>query len=224
MVKKSKYTKAIDWNPEKANDFLNEPRIRKMIQLAGTGHKVLDVGCYSGDISLAIKNNGNEVVGLDSNVTFVKMAKERGIPAKFADFEEKFPVASNSFDVIVAGEIIEHIYHTEKFLQECHRVLKKGGELVITTPNINWFWYRFKMLFGKTLPYAIEAGEDTEACPGHVRYYTVDSLTKTLQKFGFKVELVTSSNMLNGKVTFEKVAEIWPSMGYHIIVKAKKEA
>jgi len=220
---KKRYTKKIDWNKEKAESFLNEPRLRKTLSLVGTGKKVVDVGCYTGDIALAIKNKGNTVIGLDCNTEFVKMTQKKGIPAKFANFEEKLPLPSNSADLIVAGEIIEHIYHTENFLKECHRLLKNSGEIIITTPNINFWTYRIKMLFGKTLPFSIESGEDTELNPGHVRYYTKDSLIKTLRKFGFEPEIVTASNLLNRKVKLEKIADVWPSLGYHLIVKAKKK-
>lgn len=222
MKAKKIYKKKIDWNSKKAKEFLDEPRIRKMLSLVGTNKKVLDVGCFTGDIALEIKKKGNEVIGIDCNTEFVKMTQKKGIDAKFANFEEKFPFKNESFDLIVAGEIIEHIYHTENFLKECHRVLKKDGEIIITTPNINYWVYRIKMLFGKTLPFAIESGEDTEANPGHIRYYTVESLKKTTEKFGFKNKIVTSSNIINRKIKLEKIAEIWPSIGYHIILKAKR--
>lgn len=222
MKTKLKFTKKIDWDSNKAKSFLDEPRIRKTLALVGTGKKVLDIGCYTGDISLAIKEKGNTVVGLDCNTEFVKMTQKKGIKAKFANFEGKFPIKSNSFDLIVAGEIIEHIYHTENFLKECNRVLKKNGEIIITTPNINYWAYRIKMLFGKTLPFAIESGEESEANPGHVRYYTIDSLKETLQKFGFEPTVIISSNILNRKIKLEKLADFWPSIGYHIIMKAKK--
>lgn len=222
MKAKKIYKKKIDWNSKKAKEFLDEPRIRKMLSLVGTNKKVLDVGCFTGDIALEIKKKGNEVVGIDCNIEFVKMTQKKGIDAKFANFEEKFPFKNESFDLIVAGEIIEHIYHTENFLKECHRILKKDGEIIITTPNINYWVYRIKMLFGKTLPFGIESGEDTEF-PGHIRYYTFESMEKTLKNYNFEIEKKISSNIINRSIIkLEKVAELWPSIGYHIIVKAKK--
>jgi ubiquinone/menaquinone biosynthesis C-methylase UbiE len=217
------YNKQINWNKTKSDIFMNEPRIKKMLSLVETNQKVLDIGCYTGDISLAIKEKGNAVIGLDCNTEFVKMSKNKGIDARFANFEEKFPIKSNSIDLVFAGEIIEHIYNTEIFLKECNRVLKKNGSLIISTPNINYWVYRLKMLFGKTLPYGIEAGNESEF-PGHIRYYTFESLIKTTNKFGFKQEVITSSSILernNLKVTF--LSNIIPTIGYHIIIKTIKK-
>lgn len=217
-----KYNKPIEWDDEKAKAFLGEIRIRKMLSLVGTGKKILDVGCFTGDISKAIQAKGNEVHGADCNTHFVEMTGRKGITAWSMDLEDKFPFDNESFDVIFAGEIIEHIYKTENFLRECYRILKQNGEIIISTPNINWLSFRWQMLWGKTLPFGITSGNE-EDFRGHIRYYTVESLKQTLENFGFQVEIIKGSNITNKKgLQLTWLADKWPSISYHIIMKARK--
>jgi len=214
-------TEKFEWNDAKAKEFMSDLRIVKTLSMVGTNKTVLDIGCFTGDIALAIKQKGNKVFGLDCKSEFIKMTQAKGIPAKLTNLEKKFPIKNESIDLIVAGEIIEHIYYTERFLRECHRILKKDGEILITTPNVNWLSFRLQMLLGKTLPYSIESGVELDF-PGHCRYYTVESILQTLKKFGFKVEIIRSSQIMNRFVKLSWLADKWPSIGYQLIVKAKK--
>ena len=163
------YNKKIDWDKTKAYNLLHEPRVRKMLQFVGANNMVVDIGSYSGDIAKAIQDKGNNIIGLDCNKKFVEMTKVAGVNAMYADFEKSLPIKDKSVDLVFAGEVIEHIYHTEIFLKEAHRVLKDGGELIISTPNLAYWGHRIKLLFGvapNILGY--ESGEDLEANPGHV--------------------------------------------------------
>ncbi len=54
--------------------------------------------------------------------------------------EEGIPYPDDSFDVVSAGEVIEHIYDPDRLLAETRRVLRPGGHVVLTTPNLQ-AWY-----------------------------------------------------------------------------------
>src|SRR5215472_17473972 len=54
----------------------------------------------------------------------------------------ELPLPSETVDLVFAGEAIEHIRFPQRFLRECHRVLKRGGQLVLTTPNRDALLYR----------------------------------------------------------------------------------
>ena len=66
-----------------------------------------------------------------------------------ADLESRFPYPEEFFDIVHAGEAIEHLYDTDSFVQECRRVLKKGGKLIITTPNTLSLPRRILYFFGR---------------------------------------------------------------------------
>jgi 2-polyprenyl-3-methyl-5-hydroxy-6-metoxy-1,4-benzoquinol methylase len=90
---------------------------------------------------------------------------------------------------VFAGEIIEHLVDTRRFLDELHRVLRPGGIAVITTPNLASFENRVRLLFGvypAWLEY--ELGDQ-----GHVRAYTKRTLRTHLTATGFSVEKITGN-------------------------------
>ncbi|MDO8647820.1 MAG: class I SAM-dependent methyltransferase [Candidatus Diapherotrites archaeon] len=88
--------------------------------------KILDMGCNYGLLHRQIDNKN--VTGID---VFVDNYKERVVQGDV----NKMPFKDESFDTLVGGELLEHMKDPDKFLKECKRVLKKGGKLIITTPN-----------------------------------------------------------------------------------------
>ncbi len=142
--------------------------------------------------------------------------------ASYADFEKRLPVKNKSVDVVFAGEVIEHIYHTEKFLQEARRVLSPGGRLIISTPNLAFWKYRAKLVAGiapNILGY--ESGEGVTSNPGHVRYFTVRTLCDLLIKYGFVIENVDGSEMF-GSIIGKQLGSELPSFARHLIITARK--
>jgi SAM-dependent methyltransferase len=104
---------------------------------------------------------------------------------------DRFPYPDEHFDLVVAGEIIEHMtYDPMHLLLESRRVLREGGYLLLTTPNIASLASVFKILEGKNNPqiyphYKIPDG-DPEA--GHRREYTAWEIGEASKAAGFEVE------------------------------------
>lgn len=65
------------------------------------------------------------------------------------------PVAEKSVDVVVAGEVFEHLYSPLHFLREISRVLRPGGRLILTTPNICYIGNLVKLLMGHSCHEAV---------------------------------------------------------------------
>jgi 2-polyprenyl-3-methyl-5-hydroxy-6-metoxy-1,4-benzoquinol methylase len=131
-------------------------------------------------IKLLIKKN-KEVEGIEISKKAVKIGQKKGLKIKIADLHQSFPYNKNTFDTITAGEIIEHIYDTDFFLEEIKRVLKPNGFLILSTPNIATFGRRLMLLFG--INPLIETSLDQAS--GHIRYFTKKSLEDLLKKHGF---------------------------------------
>jgi SAM-dependent methyltransferase len=96
----------------------------------------------------------------------------------------RLPFADGSADVVLAGEIIEHIVDTETFLLEIRRVLAAGGALVLSTPNILWLKNRLRLLVGRypeALDYRLRYGDDF----GHVRAFTPGIARELLEQTGY---------------------------------------
>ena len=109
---------------------------------------ILDLGCGSGRISKKMIDLGYQVVGLDFSLEAVKKALALGIVAKQANLDEGTKEPSNTFDIVWAGDIIEHVFDPIGLLKESHRVLKNGGVMFITIPSDVGLVSRIKMLFG----------------------------------------------------------------------------
>jgi 2-polyprenyl-3-methyl-5-hydroxy-6-metoxy-1,4-benzoquinol methylase len=102
--------------------------------------RVLDVGCGSGRVSKFIQEKGYKVVGLDFSEEAVKKAVAQSILAKRANLDEGIPEESGTFDVVWAGDIVEHVFDPIGLLRESFRVLKKNGVMLITIPVMSdWF-------------------------------------------------------------------------------------
>src|SRR3954452_1165217 len=91
----------------------------------GPGRRVLDLGCRDGALTRAYAD-GNEVVGVDADRDALAQAAKLGIETHWADFEEPLPLEDETFDVVVAGELLEHLRDPARFASEVRRVLRPG--------------------------------------------------------------------------------------------------
>lgn len=99
-----------------------------------TGKQVLDIPSGDGRSSFAFKQKGAQVRALD---LFPGFMKPPDITAEYGDLSEPLPIASDSIDYIICQEGIEHIPNQLHVFKEFNRVLKKGGILLLTTPNMS---------------------------------------------------------------------------------------
>lgn len=109
---------------------------------------VLDIGCGSGRISQQLMEYGYTVQGLDFSEEAVKKALAKGVSAKQANLDEGIPEPNARYDVVWAGDIVEHVFDPIGLLRESERVLKPGGVILITIPSDVGLVSRLKMLFG----------------------------------------------------------------------------
>lgn len=201
-------------------------RINKMIEMIDPCNKLLDIGCWDGWIMQQIlkKKIANYVIGIDNSIPAIKNCIKKGLTAKWVKtVDEQLPFKKNQFDAVVAGEIIEHLYDVNTFLKEILRILKPGGQLILTTPNLASIGSRLTLMLGK-IPWMIE-NEIAPPNSGHMRYFTFDTLDKLLQRNGFTVNKKTadvlnigSSFYINNEFLIKKLL----TFGRIIIIQAKK--
>jgi SAM-dependent methyltransferase len=118
--------------------------------VGGPGRRVLDLGCRYGALTRAYAE-GNDVVGVDVDRDALAEAAELGIETVWADVEEPLPFPDESFDAVVAGELIEHLRDPERLVAEARRVLRPGGAFVGSVPNFFRLRNRLAMLVGQPL-------------------------------------------------------------------------
>lgn len=121
----------------------------QLVPRPGPGARLLDVGCGGG--LLAPHVHGYRHVGVDRTASALTIAAAHGIEPVQAD-AAALPFADNSFDVVVAGEILEHVADLPGTVAECCRVLAPGGAIVIDT-IADTAWARFSLVtVGERLP------------------------------------------------------------------------
>ena len=152
----------------------------------GQGKKVLDLGCRDGELTKYFIK-GNEVLGIDIDRKALELAKQKyGIKTLWLDLNVEFDLPKESFDVVVACEIIEHIYYPEVFLEKIHYILKNDGLFIGSVPNSFRIRNRLKFLFGKEF--------DTD--PTHVHIFSYNKIKKLLMKFFKDIKIIP----LGGKI------------------------
>jgi 2-polyprenyl-3-methyl-5-hydroxy-6-metoxy-1,4-benzoquinol methylase len=226
----SKSSKMVDFNERRYGkvselSLAGEHRQRMIVSMVGTGVRVLDIGCHDGVIGRKIMDAGNEVVGVDISTKAVALAQAKGLEAYQMDITEDDQLLFDkaSFDVVIAGEIIEHIIDTDKFLLKIRDTLKPNGKLVLTTPNIASIGRRILLMLGRN---PLTETRLDENAAGHIRYFTKRTLFELLQDNGFKPVRFTSDIVnFNRDGTLHSVllAKAWPTLGAALIVQATKD-
>jgi SAM-dependent methyltransferase len=154
-------------------DFVFVPeRIPFFQEAIGRGSRVLDLGCRSGAFTRHFVA-GNEVVGLDVDRAALARAAELGIETVVADVEEPLPFPDESFDAVVAGELLEHLRFPDALVAEVRRVLRPGGVLVGSVPNAYRLQSRLRFLRGR-------APEDD---PTHLHMFSPSDVRSLLAAF-----------------------------------------
>jgi len=157
--------------------------------------KVLDIPCGDGRASSVFEEQNATVFPLD---IFPQENKYSKIDAKFGDMNEILPIESNSMDIVICQEGIEHISDQTKLLEEFNRVLKIGGTLIITTPSLSNMRSKFSIFFtesdlAKRSPPSIidsvwhVSDRDERIYYGHLFLLTVNKLHTILGLAGFNI-------------------------------------
>jgi len=212
------------YNKETLNYLSKSEKIRltKIQFFVGTENKVLDLGCYDGSLGKLLIENKNDVYGIDASEEALHIAKKNGLKVKSGDLEKIIDFDDGYFDVVVAGEIIEHIVNTDFFIDEIKRVLKPNGVLILSTPNVASLGRRLLLLFGKNPYFEASLGFPPNATAGHIRFFTKDLLCDFLVHKGLNVVEFTSDcvNLIpSGKINSKFLADLMPSFGRSLIIK-----
>jgi 2-polyprenyl-3-methyl-5-hydroxy-6-metoxy-1,4-benzoquinol methylase len=211
---------------------LRESRIRKLLRLLDTETpgRLLDVGSAGGELAALLATRGWRVQGAEAEPALVEAARARGVDTRAVDLDRApLPWSDAVFDAVVAAEVIEHIIDTDHLLAEIARVLRPGGALVITTPNLASLENRLRLLVGR-YPMWMDVGVEGV---GHVRYYTPRMLRHQLARHGLRVEHhvgnwvpIVPQRLLDDRRApwLALTGDWWPSLAMGILMKARRRS
>lgn len=199
------------------------PRIHKVARLVRSyygsieGLRVLECGVAHGGLADLLSKTGARCYGIDIYPRHIL-----GVSCIQADLNAGLPFFRGLFDVVFAGELIEHLYDDAEFLRQVRDVLKPNGLFIVTTPNLVFLLNRLRMLIGQ-MPMFVHR-------PYHYHIYNKSSLIQMFTDSGFAIYKVALSHVLFssrrarvGRV-FEWLGDAFPTLGAHLIVVAVKGA
>lgn len=140
--------------------------------VGGPGRGVLDLGCRYGTLTRAYAA-GNDVIGVDIDRDALAEAAALGIETMWLDVEERLPFEDQTFDVVVAGELLEHLRDPEAVVAESCRVLKLGGTFIGSVPNAYRLKNRLRFLTGRS----------PETDPTHLHLFSPAEVQRLLVRF-----------------------------------------
>jgi 2-polyprenyl-3-methyl-5-hydroxy-6-metoxy-1,4-benzoquinol methylase len=179
------------------------PRIRILMEIFKSIKNkeiVADIGCFTGIISQEYFKHGAKIVeGFDVSEKALEKANKRLTKVyKWKAGEESCPVENERCDVIIASEIIEHVFDTDFFIEELKRILKPNGRIIITTPNMHSAINRLLFLLGKfpwTHPgVSTKYNNDPRIDLKHVRLGNLPEWKHFFEKHSLMVEKVIGIN------------------------------
>jgi 2-polyprenyl-3-methyl-5-hydroxy-6-metoxy-1,4-benzoquinol methylase len=179
---------------------------------------VLDIGCVQHDpqaykgrfwVHKAVKSVARSILGLDLHEEGVKVLQAQGFNVIAAD-AENFAL-DRQFDVILAGDIIEHLGDLNGFLRSCKTHLKPNGRLLVSTPN-PWYWRN-----------VLKAALHTEVLnnPEHVVWICPRLLRQLVRRHDMDVgEIAFGSRYLRDRLI--PLPRGWKHTSYHAVVEFRK--
>jgi SAM-dependent methyltransferase len=144
----------------KKQNFLLE----KVIQLMTEEERgrVLDLGCGDGKTGKRLLDEGFKVDACDMDAA--RFEFKQVIPFKLGNLNDPLPYANGSFDYVILMEVIEHIYNPDFVMAEISRILRKGGKLILSTPNILNIGSRCRFLIEGSYDFFREPTLDFSKC------------------------------------------------------------
>jgi 2-polyprenyl-3-methyl-5-hydroxy-6-metoxy-1,4-benzoquinol methylase len=154
--------------------------------------RLLDIGCSQGDLLMASRSRRWDAVGIDLCPSSLDYARSEGLNVSYGTLEDH-TCEEESFDVVAALHVIEHVCDPIATMKEIRRILKPGGITVIITPCVSHIRARL-------------AGDNWKVFrpPEHLWYFSTGTLRLLLEKTGFHLRFASS---LSVKAQLRAVAE-----------------
>jgi len=170
--------------------------IRNNVKASG----LLDIGGSTGEYTQVVSGlvKATNIYLVDMREESLFQAKKSGLNALSLNVStDKLPFPCEMFDMVMMIEVIEHLANPDNCIEECKRVLKKGGLLLLSTPNLAWWINRLVILLGYQPYYSepsarINVGKFLKSAErfdtsGHIRLFTFKAILKFLEYYGFSV-------------------------------------
>ena len=180
--------KVIDMNNmnEGNKNYYRHIRTEMIEGIPAGEHRVLEVGCAEGATGAGLKKSGcaSEVVGIEMSPEAAAVARQRLDRVICGDLEklnfQELDFTDNSFDYIICGDVLEHLNDPWHQLRRLLKLLKSGGKIIVSLPNIRYYEVSFPLVFRGDWTYTESGILDST----HLRFFTKKTSVQMLSKAG----------------------------------------
>jgi 2-polyprenyl-3-methyl-5-hydroxy-6-metoxy-1,4-benzoquinol methylase len=144
--------------------------------------RVLDVGAATGHLGALLARWGHTVVGVEADPTAAAIAKPHYAAFHECDFEAMEGLSEAGFDVVIAGDVLEHLRDPAGGLRKMAELLGSGGRILVSVPNVAFIQVRLGLLCGRFEP-AVRGILDAT----HLHFYTLRSFRRLIAEAGLRV-------------------------------------
>lgn len=194
-----------------------------IVELVDTGvSSVLDIGCAAGRTGEKLKQGGvKEIIGVELDPEAHKEAGNRLDKVFLGDIEKmELPFKDGYFDCIIYADILEHLINPWSVLRKHRRLLKEGGTLIASIPNVRHYRVIKKLLRGKW-----DYEERGVLDSAHLRFFTLKTVKKMFSDSGYRIDNLiykisaSKSKKLINKILRGALNEI---LAEQFLIKARK--
>jgi 2-polyprenyl-3-methyl-5-hydroxy-6-metoxy-1,4-benzoquinol methylase len=153
---------------------------KRVLDVGSIGHSYLGRNTYKRWNFAILAEHASEIRGFDLLAEDVELAQRDGFDIEIGDAETY--IADKPYEVVYAGELIEHLSNPGLFLTCCHENLSPGGILVLSTPNAYSFAKLARVVMYRT--------NEPPVNPEHVCYFTPKTLTELVTRHGFRLAAI----------------------------------
>ncbi len=184
--------------------------ISELERRLGRKGKLLDIGCGRGELLWAARDAGWECEGVDTSEEFIEFGKKiLGVEGRLGTLQDA-GFASESFDAVIMGGVIEHLYDPGATLKEILRLLRPGGWFYFDAPNEDGLYMRAGNAYMKMLGRDWVVALAPTFSPYHVQGFNPASIKKIVEVNNFKVcefRIFGEVSPQTGKQTLRKSTE-----------------
>ena len=175
------------WGAEQEPYYEADPALAALVfGGVGTDTAVLDVGCGAArSYAPELARRAGSYVGVDVSATAVELARGGGLDARVIEDASELPFADGSFDKVVCVEVLEHLFAPAAAVAEIRRVLRPGGRLVASAPNVAYWRLRASLALGVWNPLGDEQSVERPWRDPHVRFFTPATMERMLREAGY---------------------------------------
>jgi SAM-dependent methyltransferase len=194
---------------------------------------IIDVGCGDGSVLAVAARDipAHRFAGLDWSAAAVQRARAKGLTVLRAGVDPPgLPIADGAADVVIMSEVIEHLVDPDRAMAEVRRVLRPGGSLLLSTPNLAAWYNRGLLAFGFQPVFSEVSlrgvyGRPGRVVAGHLRLFTRRALAEFLAASGFRCVRIAGAAYHDTPRSLRPLDLAfcyWPSAASILLVEATK--